>query len=641
MSKRRALQDDIFIVPRLPIDRPVVQYIRQSTIKQLRQNRFSADMQDQDMRDKLLWHGWTSELILQAISKDTGKSGTKRRDEREGLDDLYRLIETDAVGAAAAYNVSRIYRALSKAEVGAFCDLVLEHRVPIITKRRIYWPNKALMADFQASADYIDDHILGVVVAARDFHVEQDISWGGHGVPVGFQVVIDLLEDDRTRKHYAIYEPHARLIRWLFRRYRELGGNLPLLHRELEHTNFRFPPLEPGIFAPLKLRQDEEGYYPLRNRDALIGILTNKAYIGEYWYSGELISKNAHAPIVPLDDFLFAYDRLSPVSLDGTEQERKPRERRYGGATALLDGVVSSGDTPVYVLNGQYVAQARNDGWKNQELAVNVADIDAALCPAFIWLLMRIEHEHRHGLREALHEQVESIRKAEQKRANEYSATLARIDQEITNETMAQQVSKREGDEFGYTKATKQLVQLRKDRSAVETKANQASTEASELEECHDLIDCALRDWANMKPEKRKRLVKLLMPFADMTAPSPHFIRLQCFFIVPINAVMELYVYRRHGSRHVWTDSELEALRLLFPVASKDDIMRALPDCSWQAINQKAQSKGLRRSEPYALEPALTYSDQRFMADTGARVDEPVWKLTSIMVDELDRPVLE
>src|SRR5258708_14984657 len=232
MSKRRALQDDIFIVPRLPIDRPVVQYIRQSTRKQLRQNRFSADMQDQDMRDKLLWHGWTSELILQAISKDTGKSGTKRRDEREGLDDLYRLIETDAVGAAAAYNVSRIYRALSKAEVGAFCDLVLEHRVPIITKRRIYWPNKednkALMADFQASADYIDDHILGVVVAARDFHVEQDISWGGHGVPVGFQVVIDLLEDDRTRKHYAIYEPHARLIRWLFRRYRELGGNLPL-----------------------------------------------------------------------------------------------------------------------------------------------------------------------------------------------------------------------------------------------------------------------------------------------------------------------------------------------------------------------------------------------------------------------------
>jgi hypothetical protein len=266
-------------------------------------------------------------------------------------------------------------------------------------------------------------------------------------------------------------------------------------------------------------------------------------------------------------------------------------------------------------------------GIRTLGIRVDVDDIDAALCPAFIWLLMRIEHEHRKGLREALHEQVEAIRKAEQKRATEYSTTLTRIDNEIANELMAQQVSKREGDEFGYTKATRQLVQLRKDRSAVETKANQASTEASELEECHDLIDCALRDWANMKPEKRKRLVKLLMPFADMTAPSPHFIRLQCFFIVPINAVMELYVYRRHGSRHVWTPGELDTLTALFPVASKSNIMRALPDCSWQAINQKAQSKGLRRSEPYALEPALTYSDQRFMADTGARVDEAIWKM--------------
>jgi hypothetical protein len=291
MSQRRARQEDIFIVRQLPIDRPVVQYIRQSTRKQIKRNRFSGDMQDADMRNILLAvHGYKPELILPAISKDTGKSGTKRRDEREGLDELYRLIETDSVGAAAAFSVSRIYRSLSLAETGRFCDLLLEHRIPFITKRRIYWPTrddiKALQDDFQAAADQITDHILGVMVAARDYHVQQDLSWGGNAVPVGFQVVETVLVDENgeelIRKHYVEYEPHARLIRWLFRRFRELGGNLVLLHKELEHINFRFPPLEPGIYAPLSLHTDTDGYYPLRNRETLINLLRSKTYIG--WY---------------------------------------------------------------------------------------------------------------------------------------------------------------------------------------------------------------------------------------------------------------------------------------------------------------------------------------------------------------------
>ena len=161
------------------------------------------------------------------------------------------------------------------------------------------------------------------------------------------------------------------------------------------------------------------------------------------------------------------------------------------------------------------------------------------------------------------------------------------------------------------------------------------------MAECHDLLDCAVQKWETMTAGKRKRLVKLLMPAADMTAPGSHFVRLQCFFASPINAVMELYIYRRHGSRHVWTDDELDTLRTLFPVATKGEIMRALPDCSWVAINQKAQKMSLHRDAPYVLEPALTYSDKQFMIATGARVEEAVWKLTGIMVDENDRLLLE
>ncbi len=69
--------------------------------------------------------------------------------------------------------------------------------------------------------------------------------------------------------------------------------------------------------------------------------------------------------------------------------------------------------------------------------------------------------------------------------------------------------------------------------------------------------------------------------------------------------------------------------------------MRALPDVSWVGINQKAQHMRLRRSEPYVLEPPLTYSDMLFMEETGASMDEVCWKVTGYLVDEQDRiPIL-
>src|SRR5258708_24978583 len=158
---------------KLPTDKPVVQYIRQSTRRQKKNNRVSGEMQDVDMKNRLLSpaYGWKPELVLEAISIDTGKSGTKGWLERDGLAQLYKLIDTGGVGAVAAHNVSRIYRSLSKAEYGKFCDLLLERGVPFVTSRRIYWPNNSdnneLAKDFQAAADWVQDHVIETMVAAK------------------------------------------------------------------------------------------------------------------------------------------------------------------------------------------------------------------------------------------------------------------------------------------------------------------------------------------------------------------------------------------------------------------------------------------------------------------------------------------
>ena len=103
MGKNRAIKKDATLVQpftytqqALPIHKPIVQYIRQSTTKQLKRNKQSYELQDSDLRRNLLAMGWKDRDIIK-IDADQGKSGTKRRDERTGLAQLYELIESGTV----------------------------------------------------------------------------------------------------------------------------------------------------------------------------------------------------------------------------------------------------------------------------------------------------------------------------------------------------------------------------------------------------------------------------------------------------------------------------------------------------------------------------------------------------------------
>lgn len=625
---------------KLPTDKPVVQYIRQSTRKQKKNNRVSNDMQDVDMKNRLIAYKWSPELILPAISTDTGHSGTKGWIDRDGLANLYRLIDTGGVGTVAAHNVSRIYRSLSKAETGKFCDLVLERGVPVVTSRRIYWPtrddNTALAADFQAAADWIEDHVKGVMIAAKNYHIQNDISYAGHSIPFGF-VVDDIGNEGAERKFYRVYELHAEKIRWLFKRYRELSGNLPLLARELKEIDFRFPAFEPGIPVHVGLRADEDGTYPLRQRAAIIGILTNRSYIGWQVYNGVIVSREAHTAIVGIEDFMYAWERLSKVSLDGTEeQETAVRERRYGGRNALLDGVLRSNELPVYVVKDRYVASAKNDGFNTYDMLVPVKTIDSAFAKAMVATLASLELAHRRGLQEELYQRVAELQKAEEKHVVDYQESIARVDKEIKSQEMAQRISREEGDEQGYRDATKQLVLLRKDKSVLEAKAKQSSSELSELKECGNLIECAIQQWSSMKIWQQKKLVKLTVSDANTTEVSPHFLKLDVFLYMPVKACLTVYIYRSRGSRSVWSEEDIALLRDMYPTASKQAVMEAIPLYGWDAMRKKADDLGiLRNKQPGDVAGgkllALSYSDLQLMQEHGAQLEKPVW---SVCYDE-------
>jgi DNA (cytosine-5)-methyltransferase 1 len=47
-----------------------------------------------------------------------------------------------------------------------------------------------------------------------------------------------------------------------------------------------------------------------------------------------------------------------------------------------------------------------------------------------------------------------------------------------------------------------------------------------------------------------------------------------------------------------WTDSEIEAIRCLYPSAPREDILNALPNRSWSAVHQRARALSLQRRPP-------------------------------------------
>ena len=62
--------------PQLPVDRPIVQYIRQSTPGQVKNNLQSKIQQDEMLERRLLKYGWSHDLIIK-IEADQGVSGQK------------------------------------------------------------------------------------------------------------------------------------------------------------------------------------------------------------------------------------------------------------------------------------------------------------------------------------------------------------------------------------------------------------------------------------------------------------------------------------------------------------------------------------------------------------------------------------
>ena len=221
LTKTKLVEDSHPEDEALPTDKPVALYIRQSTLAQVKKNLASKLQQDKEAYSMLIAKGYTEDSILK-IETDQGISGQKLVSKRAGLQTIYQWIENGDIGAISAYDASRLWRDKRGENSRDFLSKCADKHIFIILKGRVYRP--WIADDYSRLRDLFDDAgayiaVIEKATEAKKVALDSGSLYGGHCVPMGFLTV-----GETANKRYVVYEPHAEIIRSLFKRFQELGG---------------------------------------------------------------------------------------------------------------------------------------------------------------------------------------------------------------------------------------------------------------------------------------------------------------------------------------------------------------------------------------------------------------------------------
>jgi len=636
----------------LPTDKLAGIYARQSTKNQVIENQESADAQTKGLLTLAMQLGWQdSNLILyvENTAKD-GKirnaSGRLRIDQREGLSALIERIEKDEIKVVFVTYEDRLFRDEDLIQVATFITICRAHTVLIITNRKPYGYNFADRNDrelfrmhCERAAAFIADY--NERLSEYKSRVSERGQYDGRGVPIGY--IVDyrktIMQDGRERpnptfKRYIPYPPHAAVIIWLFRRYRELGGNLPALCQEVRTKEVVFPPFEAGIDTRNLSRCGalavEGGFRPTRL--GITSILTNPVYIGCWVYHDMIMHEQNHEPIVDKDDFDYAFTRLSNWLLNGEENTKKPQVTRQAkpippSGTALLLQIIVGDIGPVYIVGTprgiNYYAVAEKDaryGVKYQT-AHPVDDID------FLVVDKLIEHLETENQFDDYREHAEEAKRRIAQSCHLLKTQLAEADKRIAGLKKTLELSPDELDDDTRREFLRKLASAKKTREEVDKELQkvQATDGTAQLLAYHELIKELPEHWHNLPFADRKRLVEAFASQVILSSCAPHWLRIDIVWKMPSWGTDCALIWRTEGGSTGWTEEENTVLREQYTTTNRQTLVELLPRRSWKAIHYQATRilKLPGNTEKYTLviPRTITYEDHMFMQEQGITYD--------------------
>lgn len=586
--------ESVYTTRPLPVDQAWAGYARQSTTRQLEENPESTAMQTKGLLKRALQLSYREELgtLYQEGNGVRGVSGQLRIDQRGDLSTVDARIRADEVKTVFILNEGRLFRDTTGIQYTTFAETCRQHDCRVVTPRHIYdfsrrEDYKMWCQRCEAEADYLAYHIPMMHDARKQAALR--------GKKVSGRIAVGYLVSGDYK--VVVFEPHAKVVRWLFKRYRELDGKLNRLAREIKGKA-----IFPAADVKLNLKRAVRGW--TITRDGLAYLLSNPIYIGYHMVNGVVVDKQHHIAIVDLEDFMYAFNRLSRFDLDGKPQERigvrtvtrkgKPVTWSEGGRyqrvttepkSALLTDRITSNECPVFVnrAKGLYVVSKQSHGMHEYSASIKLTVLDAVFSQHFTYVVKQDVKKGDGKALAVLNAQTsESSVPAQLEQAHKEVALL-RAKMDATDDV--ELVKK-------WNTKLRELNELVPRLERILAKQDEA---LKTVEEYETLLDRIRGRWNSMVPEAKQKAVNALIEQVVLTKKAPHWYQLEVYWKIPVGRVDVGYIWYQRGGGFIWTPEEDAAIKALYPTEDRETVQKALSRRAWYAIGDRAYQKRVRR----------------------------------------------
>ncbi len=430
-----------------------------------------------------------------------------------------------------------------------------------------------------------------------------------------------------------------------------------MLARELNAKEYVFPAYEVGVKGPYTHLTIKNGGYGV-TRSGVASMLTNVQYVGYWTFKGQVRRDGNgqpvinHPPIVDESDFWYAFNRLSPTTIDGEINEQREPITRYDQegvppSKALLKYIIVSPDGAVNCAkdrhkkrNGELVGIKEKYSIKskvpdyasnNHAARFDISILDAAFVnKMFDHLTKWKEAEEEYNIGELIEEKLEEAE------VEEKITSTKVIDEQIEqvkpkiahyNRLVVGGYGLDDGtlEEYGL-----ELAKLRHTLKDLEAAKNSIETEEAQRAESQALVDETPEKWNKYSLNQKHNVIRSVVTNVIVSRVSPSWLKVEILWkgigtMLPITDTGYLWLA---GSANVdWTPEEDAILQEMYPYEHADALLEKLPNRSWRSIITKASGKKIERhvfikSPSDKITVHLPINDRKFMESRGIDVSE-------------------
>jgi len=615
--------------------------IRQSDEKADEDHIFSRESQLQLPQYAMRVRRETTDKRIRIYDEGAGVSGQKRIDQREVLNRLYKdikegFIDEDGVrryiGSLFIIHEDRLFRDEYHTNDTVFIELLAKHDVLLFvrTDHRRYDCTKpsdrnALLERMIASRNYLDDHVYGRMNGSQEAKALQGL-FDGRNLAMGYVVDKKAKKKEQT---ILAYEPWVPVIRWLFKRFKELDS-ISQLGYEIEAMPYLFPDPTAEDFLrytfKITMTKYPGGFKPT-SFAAITHILTNPIYIGCWVYKDAIVRWDNHEAIVDKELFMWVYQRITGHDLEGNPIEGVERRRfQANSAQAVLKHILTTPLGSIYVANPEQPTYMRimsphesRKGPMHRDKAFSFSaslldDIFLARIKALAIADQHIAEHIKASIDELEEEHVEAVVSIDDQLSYvrlEIQKTLAFLHDEILTLTTEEKA-----------KYNRTLAGLReREKDLVEAKDNTPQTTLKEdFEELADVLADIPGRLDGCTMERKQILARLITESIVIEDVSVHWLRLTVFWRGPLAARPDVcFIWCQRGRRHVerWSAEEDAYITANYAEGDKWTILEHFPEKTWNMIRERALYLGIHRqiSQTVPIADNVTISDLLVIPD--------------------------